>query len=93
MIENISKKQEKIQEKIQKQQEMNDKDCRELTDEELEQLTGGMPGAAEVSTVQLGTLAGVLVGVPLVMTQLTIDDTKATAKGADAEVAPMVKLN
>ena len=48
MIEKISKKQEKIQEKIQKQQELNDKDCRELTDEELDQIVGGMrttPGA------------------------------------------------
>ena len=47
MIENISKKQEKIQEKVQKQQELNDKDCRELTDEELDQIVGGtfMPSA------------------------------------------------
>ena len=43
MIEKISKKQEKIQEKIQKQQELNEKDCRELTDEELDQIVGGMP--------------------------------------------------
>ena len=42
MIENISKKQKKIQEKIQKQQNLNDKDCRELTDEELEQIVGGL---------------------------------------------------
>ena len=41
MFEKIFKKQEKVQEKIQKQQELNDKDCRELTDEELDQLTGG----------------------------------------------------
>ena len=41
MFEKFFKKQEKVQKKIQKQQELNDKDCRELTDEELEQITGG----------------------------------------------------
>ena len=46
MFENTSKKQEKVQEKIQKQQELNDKDSRELTDEEMEQVVGGMPAAA-----------------------------------------------
>ena len=45
MFENISKKQEKVQEKVQKQQELNDKDCRELTDEELDQIVGGMKAA------------------------------------------------
>ena len=46
MFEKFSEKQEKVQEKVQKQQELNDKDCRELTDEELEQVTGGMVAAA-----------------------------------------------
>ena len=55
MLEKIFKKQENVQDKVQKQQELNDKDCRELTDEELEQVVGGTPGAAEVSTVQLMT--------------------------------------
>ena len=48
MIESISKKQEKIQEKIQKQQKLNDDKNRELTDEELDQIVGGLrttPGA------------------------------------------------
>ena len=48
MFENISKKQEKVQEKVQKQQELNDKDCRELTDEELDQIVGGMTGDPEM---------------------------------------------
>ena len=52
MFEKFSKKQEKVQEKVQKQQELNDKDCRELTDEELEQVVGGMPGAQFVATTQ-----------------------------------------
>ena len=50
MFEKFSKKQEKAQEKIQKQQELNDKDCRELTDEELEQIVGGMLHAVVVTT-------------------------------------------
>ena len=61
MIENFSKKQEKIQEKVQKQQELNDKDCRELTDEELDQIVGGkdiaspdpVPGALETQVAAI----------------------------------------
>ena len=41
MLEKIFKKQENVQEKIQQQQELDDKDCRELTDEELDRITGG----------------------------------------------------
>ena len=67
MFENISKKQEKVQEKIQKQQERNDKDCRELTDEELEQVVGGTKAVGTVQLMTGGTqdaqVAPTIVGV------------------------------
>ena len=74
MFENISKKQEKVQEKVQKQQERNDKDCRELTDEELEQVVGGAPRAQ-----MAGHIAQFVPGA--VVTQLV-----TVVKGAPAAV-------
>ena len=72
MIENIFKKQEKIQEKIQKQQDLNDDKNRELTDEELDQIVGGAPGAAEVSPVQLATLDAMDAQVTLTVPEVKV---------------------
>ena len=64
MIEDISKKQEKIQEKVQKQQDLNDKNCRELTDEELDQIVGGAPHAVVTVMQAAKTLHGEQVTMP-----------------------------
>ncbi len=79
MIKNISKKQEKIQKKIQKQQDLNDKDCRELTDEELDQIVGGMKA---VHGAQMSYVAQYVVAeaVPGVVTAKVVATDEAAAK-------------